>query len=315
MAINRSDLQLGPARVVFAGASFFSKDVIQLKADKTTFEIKTDAHGKLDDRVDSRQLVASFTPDGRISADIIDALWPYADAKIGDDLYTDTDRPCVFHLSDSGRVTMIAAAITKMPSLKLAATESMIGALEITGLRGNNQEVTVANSLLAIDGAGGTFADTGFAPAGIKTQPYTGTFGAVAGFADFYTEDGFTVDFDLQTQDIVIDQYGLITKKLVSVGIMVKCKPVGVTTAQILAALKLQDAAADPRGASFADTGFQLQIKGADAVNYVTIPKAELKTAGYRYGSLQLRNDEIGFVGARTFTAGSQNALWTLAAA
>ena len=45
----------------------------------------------------------------------------------------------------------------------------------------------------------------------------------------------------------------------------------------------------------------------------VTLPYL-LKSAGYRFGSTALRNREIGFVAARTFTSGAQNALFTLGA-
>ena len=55
-------------------------------------------------------------------------------------------------------------------------------------------------------------------------------------------------------------------------------------------------------------------LVGADAVTYLTIPKAALRTAGFRFGATVLKNGELGFYCARNFTAGVQQALMTLAA-
>jgi hypothetical protein len=317
--MNRCALIRTPSRIAFAGASFFTKDAQEVKINQDTIEIKTDAHGKVDERVIDVMAVATGTPEGRWSAAIIAALWPYSNTTVGTDVYnlvggTDTDTPCEFHCSDSSLVTLIAAAITKMPSLKFSSKESLVGQVEITGVRGNDMAWDDADSLISVAATGGDIADATFAPALIKTQPYTGVLTGVSGFdTGFDTEDGFEFVPEVKLQDGETNNVGKITKHFVEASALVKCKPVGPTIDQILAAAYVQDTGAS-RGQSLAAVGVELVITGGDGIDYLTIPNAAIKGPGFRFGALTLQNGEIGFVASRTYSAGVQQPLWTLAA-
>lgn len=315
--MNRSALVAGPCKMVFAGATLFSKDDVSVRLDQKTFDIRTAVHGKVDERVQDVSAELKFTPEGRWNAATIAALFPYANTACGTSIYTDVDRPCALHGSDATITTLKAAAVTQMPNMKFSSTETLVGSVGITGVRGNNLDWDDADSLLAIAGSGGSIADATFAPNLIKTQPYTLDFGTDLGgtptyvFEDMDSEDGFTFETSLELADITVDRLGLVDKKLISVGCMVKVKPVGPSAAAILAALKIQDTGA-ARGRSLGSN--ELRITGADGITYLTIPSCDVKTAGFRFGTTVLRNDELGFVAGRTFTSGAQNALFTLAA-
>lgn len=325
MSVGRTGLVVGPAKLTHRGATFFSKEDFVINTSLDTFEIKTSPHGKVDERAIEVKAECQVTPEGRYTQTLIDALWlPFANMKIGTSLigYTfvspdvtavnsATDYPLVASALDGQKHTIVAAGVTKPPDIILSATKTMIGAATITGVRGNDLSWTDANSIYKVE-AGGEIADATFDPQDIKTQPYTATWGTVDGFADFETEDGFTVSWDVATQEMKTDTAGIVDIRLTQIAVMVKCVPIGPTAAQIQAALHYQGAEA--RGHSLAGVGDDLVITGADTIDYVTIPVASLKTAGYRFGSTVLRNNEIGFVAARTFSGGAQQPLFSLAA-
>lgn len=336
MSVGRTGLVVGPAKLVHRGATLFTKDDFEVNTSVDTFNINTSPHGKVDERAIEAKAECSFTPEGRYAAALIGALWsPFANMKIGTSLvgYTatingttgaatitavnsSTDEPLVISAADGQVHTIIAAAVTKPPDILLSATKTMIGQATISGVRQNGKAWTDADSLYTIGSADGdtNIADSTFAPSSIRTQPYTAIWTGISGFdTAFESEDGFTVSWDVKTTDMKTDTSGVVDIRLTEIAVMVKCVPIGPTAAQIQAALKYQGSGS-ARGHSLAGVGAQLQITGADSTNYVTIPTASLKTAGYRFGSTALRNREIGFVAARTFSGGAQQPLFTLGA-
>lgn len=316
--INRDSLIQGPARAAFAApsgaVSFYSKNDLEPKIDRQTFKLATSQTGQFDERDEDYQVKLDLTPDGRWTAALIAALWPYGNTIRGTPLWTNTDRALALHASNGYIHTLIAAAITKMPNILFSSRESLIGSAEFTGLRGNAMEVSDESSLYTIATNGATFADAAFATALVKTQKYTLSVAGLTGFSDQDSEKGFAVEFSMTTQQQRTNNVGVLNYFFDTLEMMVKFAPVGVTEAQLLAAMKVQGAGAGI-GASSAARGAQLTIVGADGITYLTIPNASLKTAGYRFGSTVLRNGEVAFVGNRTFAAGVQQSLFTLAAA
>lgn len=309
--MNRSALIAGPAKYVFGAAAWYNKNPAEIKIEQETINIAPDALGKLDERVIEVEAKLSVVPEGRWNADLIAALHPHTNATIGSNIFTDTDVPLAVHASDGALHTIVSAAVTKQPNIRFSVKETLVEAVEITGLRGNDKAWSDANGIYTVAG-GSTFADAGWTgPALIKTQPYFLTWGAVAGFSAIDTEEGFTFETTLELQPMGTDALGRMTYKFKSLGAMVRFMPVGPTSAQILAAMNIQGGSA-VRGQSLS-SGEQLTIVGADTVTYLTIPDCGLKSAGYRFGSTTLRHGEIGIVAVRTFSAGAQQPLYTLA--
>jgi hypothetical protein len=309
MAIARTALVVGPAKVTQNGGTFFTKGNIEPRLDMETLEIATDMHGKVDERVIEVPVEVGFVPEGAWKAVNIAALWPYANPTFGSSVFGAADKPMVLTGNDGAIHTIHASALTKMPSLLLSATKTMIGEARFRGVRKDNTEWTAADTLYSI--TSGAYADTTFVPAQIKVQRYTAAIVALTGFTSFDTEDGWTIDFDTGLTYITTDGGGAIDAKLTSVSVMAKCKPIGPTSTQIVDALKYQGAGAS-RGRSIQGAN-DLVITGEDATTIITINKPGMRQAGFRFGSTVLRQGEIGFVATRTVAAGVPGALFSLA--
>lgn len=329
--MTRNDLIVGPARCSFNGATWFTKDDIATALDQETFQIDTSPHGKIDERVVDIKAEATQTPAGQWNAAFAAAIWNnYANKVIGNSIFTAADIPFVVKATDLtfGLHTMPCAAVTKLPDIVLSAVKTMIGSMTVTGIRGllaAGQGWSTPNMVYKVEASDGNIVGDaaanppdGFNAADIVTQPYYGNWGAVAGFtgagtAGFETEEGWTISFDLQTEQRKVDSLGTIDYKFKSIAIMAKCIPIGPTASDILNASKIQGLGT-VRGQSMAAGGFPLTITGADTSVPISIPLAYLKTSGFRFGATVLRNNEIGFVGARPFAAGVQSALYTITA-
>lgn len=313
---NRSAIVQGPAKVVFnapAGAvTFHTADDISYNIIRRTIPIRTALHGVIDQRDQDVMLDASIRPDGRFTAALIAALWPYSNSSMGTPLFTDTDRTLVLHGSDGATHTWAASAVTRMPDLLFSAVATLVGEVGFTGLTKNGSTWATANRLLTI-GTGADPVDSAFTVAGIKTQTYTAALAGITGFTSFESVDGFRVSFLLETEDLTLDSVGIYQKAIRNVGIAVRCIPVGPTSAQLLTALNVQETGTK-RGQSMNAGAAAFTIVGADTVTYLTIPKCTIETGTFRFGSSAqaLRVGEVAFVATRNFSSGAQQALWTL---
>lgn len=318
MSIARSALVVGPAKCVHtptggSAATFFTNEAFEVKLLDKRFEVQPQGFTQADQRDEDRMVEFDVAPDGRWSAAMIAALWPYLNATPGQSMPTNTDQPFVAHGADAALLTVLASYVKKMPSLILSAKKSLIGSAGFRGILGSNMDPDDADSYFTYAASGGTFADSGFTLAAIKTQPYTAAWGVVTGFGSVIAEEGFQIDFDVQSKELALDGLGTVVEVIQKVGVMVKCRPVGPTAAQILTALKFQGSG-NAMGRSHQAGASALTITGADGINYFTSAKMSLVEAGYRFGSDVLRNGEIGWVANLNPSTGAQTALATLAA-
>jgi hypothetical protein len=337
---SRTSLVRGPALCSYRGGKAFSKEDFEIKTNLETLEIDTSAHGKVDERAINAHVEASFTPEGRWSNALINAIWSdFANMVKGTSLvgYTAThagsvstitamnsatDNPFVASAADGEVHTIVAASVNKLPEIFLSAKKTLIGSLGLRGYRSNAKGWQDAGSLYTI-GAGGSIVDATFTPEGIVVQPYTAVWGGVAGFTSFDTEDGWTIRFNLTTKEIEVDSQGKIDVAFDKLEVMASCVPVGPTSAQILTACNIQGlsgAHGMTRGYSLQNDGSggvvpDLVISGQDAATIVTIGAANIKTSGFAFGAVKLRAGEVGWVATRKFTAGAQQPLFALAAA
>lgn len=305
----------GPAKIVRGAGIVYTKDDIAANIVRNTFDIGTSAFGKVDERDLDAFVELTFTPEGRWDSDTLGFLWPYASTVAGASLLTASDVPTVITDSNAHVHTLPASCVTQMPSIVLSATKTMIGQATIMGARSDASDWEDPDELYDVALMGGTFADSGFSPSLIKTQPYQGVWGggsAPTGFAAIDTEDGWTIDFDLQTTPIVTDRQGTLDFRFVSLGVMARCMPIGPSADQVVDASLTQGAGAR-RGRSLGSQALDLVISGDDMTTAVTLKSAGMKGAGFRFGSTVLRNGEVAFVATRTFSGGLPAALFTLA--
>jgi hypothetical protein len=297
MAITRSSLKTGPAIVTFDGATVYFKDGLKLTETIETFDVNVDNYGKVDDRVKDRKVTISGTPAGEWES--LSMLFPWLGAVIGSRAHGDTDRALVIHAIDGTRYTYHNATLTKMPTLKFAATETLLGEVEWTARVKDNTEPTAANALFTRDTS--TFTDTSFVTANVRTQPYTLHWGSSPWDA-FATVDGVEVSFDTSWQDLMVDGYGVLDQILSDVQVSAKFKPLGITQADIDAKLLLQGAAGAAQGSSLNARGTDLVITGSSV--HVILRGAAAKSMGQEFGMGKLRNGEMEVVATRTFASG-----------
>jgi hypothetical protein len=296
MAIKRSSIKTGPAIVGYNGAKIYFRDGIIITETVETFDIAVDNWGpKTDQRVKDRFATVSGTPAGEWRD--LAVLWPWLNAPVGTRLHGDTDTALTVHALDGTLYTYHNAAITKMPGLRFAATETMLDSIEFTCRVADETEPTEAGAIFTRSTA--EFTDKSFQLARVKNQPYALKWGS-APWDDFKTSEGVTVEFDLQTEDVTCDGYGVLDQILTGVGVSARFSPM-LPQSAIDAKLALQGAAASAQGASLNARATDLIISGPDV--YVALYSVAAASAGQNFGMAKLRNGEISAVATRGFDA------------
>lgn len=320
MALARVNYVVGPAKLVRSTGICFTKANFAVRLDKAMTPVVVDAYGQIDERDEDIIVKADFVPEGRWNSATRSFLWPYLNPTIGSDLFGTSDTPCLIHDSNSHLHTIIASAVTKMPSIKLSAKETMIGSAEISGVRSSTKGWADAASLYTVAASGGTLTDTGFSTDLIKIQTYVGVWTGITGFTTITTEQGWEIDFNTELHWVKCDDIGTVKATLKSVSVMAKCIPIGTPAASVAATDQVNLDAAQyiqvtggARGRSLNANGADLVITGADGTTIITIKNAGLVRAGYRFGSDVLRQGEFGWVATRSFATGVAGALCTLA--
>jgi hypothetical protein len=328
--INRNQYVVGPCRITRGTGEAFTKGPAILRLEKSFTPVEVDAFGFVDQRDDDILIKLDFTPEGRVDANTLSFMYPYLNPVVGVDIFGPTaDTPTVLLASDgvnNDTHTILCSAVTQMPQLILSAGKTMFGPMEITGVRAATKGWADAASLYTVStaAAAGSLSSATMTgselPEAIKIQSWTGVWGALTGFTNIQTEDGWTIDFDLGLQWIKTDKLGTVCAKLKSLKVMAKCVPLG-TPSMLVAATDLANSelqllvqsATGGRGrssnAAVTTTSHDLTITGADAKTVVVIKSATLVSEGFRFGSEVLRQGEMGWVATRTFATGTVGAI------
>jgi hypothetical protein len=122
-------------------------------------------------------------------------------------------------------------------------------------------------------------------------------------------QDGFLLSPAIVTENISVDNYGIIDMALKSVSGMVRFKPANLTEAQLDALISLQGAAALLPGTVIGDGGSDLVISSNRLV--ATLKMAGAVDYGLLYATGRLRAGEVAFGAATTFASGAPNPIFT----
>jgi hypothetical protein len=204
--------------------------------------------------------------------------------------------------NDGTRVTLHNAAVTKMPAVNPASQKTLWSGVEFECFAKNGIPWTTADAFYTIDTA--AFADSGFDPADIITQPYSLTWGS-APWSGIYTKNGFVIEPSLTLEAVEDDVSGILTRRISSLVFTAKAQPEGPDLSDVLTALKLQGAGAT-RGRSLA--GSDLNIQGTGV--YVRLYAAALVGGPAQWSSKLDRVGELTWQATRTFTMGVANPLF-----
>jgi hypothetical protein len=211
-------------------------------------------------------------------------------------------QPLVIHGNDGTRVTLHNAAVSQMPAITFSSQATLWGPVQFEAFSKNGVAWTTANAYYTLDSA--AFADEGFDPSDILTQPYTLTWGA-APWSGLSTKAGITVANTLTLEPIEDDASGVLTRRIAAVGFTATAQPMGPSLADLLTKLGIQGAGAT-RGRSL--SGDNLNIEGTGV--YARLYAAALTGGPAVWSSRLDRLGDLTWQATRTFTEGVANPLF-----
>ncbi|GEM_PF-5047975 len=299
MTISASDIIRGPAIIFIGATAIYTEGDIETVERIETFDISTAMFGpQTDQRVDAILQEISFTPSGDWAYRT--ALLPYLNPTIGSSIFTGQD--VHIHTAAGVKKTLHNAAITQMPSLIFSTNKELFGDVTITAIGADNTAWSDAAKRQSITSE--AFSDTSFDPDNIITQDYAVSWGASSPWDDIESEEGVTIEFDLQLEPVTTDSQGIVDMSIANLGVTARLMPVGVTEAEMLALLKIQGAGMR-RGRSLRNNINDLVIAGASNTVRATINQASPVAGPTRYGQTTLRHGELGFNSVREFSMGA----------
>ena len=287
MATTRQSIIRGPGTVMFGGLKIHDSSGITADIESSTQEIPSSIAGKLDTIKTDQTGKISLTPVGNITQALLDLFFPSWMKKpvFGTSIMGDADKPIVVSSRAGTKVTFACAGLTKCPELLLSPVKTAFGGIEFTAVVANGKlpgDTGAFYSVAAAEYDGGEPKREG-----LSGCHYQATFGDLA-IPD--TQDGWTVTPELQLEPVGSDSQGTIDYTLSGVTVRASCTPLGLSEADILAALPVGKG----RGASLASAS-DLVIAAGGGLS-VTLKNAALVTGPIQWGASQLRAGQLGFV-------------------
>lgn len=300
MSLDRATIERGPAVATFDGATFYSKSDITVTPVIDTIDILTSRFGRVDQRHRARRVTVEFELAGEWES--LAVLFPYASTNIGTSVFGSSDKPLVINTVGGKKLTLPAAAITRMPSIMMSVGKTLLGTIQFTGILANDTEPDDEGSYF-VSASESYPGDAGFSAAAIKTLAYSSAWGSTAPFDAFHTEAGWQIDFDLRLQEDTADGLGVIDMMFSSLSVSAKAIPVGPTQAELLAKLQMEA----KLGASVATTD-HLNISATGV--YVRLYNAALRAGQFAHGPQTKTNREFEWIATRSITGGAPDPLF-----
>lgn len=302
MATTRQSIIRGPGTVSFGSVKLFDKDGITAEIESNSQEVPSSISGTLDTIKTDQIGRVSITPVGNLSEALLGVLYPSftQTPEIGRSLLGTNDAPLVVSSRAGMKVTFTAAALTQLPELRLSPIATAFGQAQFTALVPNGKLPDDSTTKFYTT-ASANYADGEPPRDGLSGFHYQGTYGNLE-IPD--TLDGWTVSPELQTEAVTTDSQGTIDYTLTGITVRASCTPLGLSEAQILAALPVLRG----RGKSLASAS-DLVISSTGGLT-VTLKHAALVAGPLQWGATMLRAGQIGF------TANidpSNGALWSVA--
>ena len=298
--IDRTLILKSPGAVTYNGATILSQGDITVELITEYFEVGSSPFGAVSRRVQDRRVEISLTP---LMWNDLAKLFPYATKNIGDTIYGGTDLPLVITPRNGAPLTVANVAVTALPSIKLSATQSIMGSMKFTGLCANAADPATVANFFSFGVAASAVALTGLDLSKIPNALYTLALNAV----NYRSSDGFSIDFDLGLDADKPDGDPTVNMRVTKLDARMRFTPVGLTEAQYATLLSLGMAF----GIGAAPTGYAAAITSSAGPS-VSLGNTILTTGRVGYGATLDRTGEIELQSVRTVTAGNLAALWTI---
>jgi len=302
----------GPAIIQFNGVSYYFKTGLKGAIKRTLAKIEVDAFGQIAEVAKDCVVEFTGTPAGAIRAADLAGQMPYLPSNIGQSIFGTADVPLTIQtMNDGAAITWQRGAISKYAPILLSATRGTIyqGDMTFSCLMASTFNPAAATTWKTISPS--AFRDTSFDPATIQPAEYTAAWGGVAPYNCMIAQDGFLLSPSIATENISVDNYGIIDMALKGIGGMVRFKPANLTEAQLDALISLQGAGALLPGSVIGDGGNDLVITSNRLV--ATLKMAGAVDYGLLYATGRLRTGEVAFAAAMTFASGAPNPIFTFA--
>ncbi len=300
----------GPAIITFNGVSYYFRAGLKGTIKRTRAKIEVDAFGEIAKVAKDCIVEFSGIPAGEIRAADLSGQMPYAPAMVGASIFGSADTPLVVQtINDGATITWSRGAISKYAPILLSATHGTLyqGEMTFACLMASSFNITSTTAWKNI--SSNAFADTTFDPLKVRMAQYTAAWGSTPPYNAMISEDGFTLIPSIVTENISVDNYGVIDMVLKSMTGTAQFKPANLTEAQIDALIALQGANAMLPGYAIGDGGNDLVISSNLLV--ATLKQAAAVDYELMYATGRLRAGEVAFGAATTFTNGVPNPLFT----
>lgn len=301
----------GPCLITYDGNKFWSKDGVQIDLRTKTFGIQTDAHGLVDERRDDAFYTITLTPLGTYGAIPLTQMLAIINSAPGTQLFGASPKVLTIKPLLSGQKgwSFPRAAMTKLPSMSLSAVKEPWGSMTFTAIRPGTPDD--ADSLVTqLDYE--AISDTPVA-SDICTHAFYGTWdedpsdpGESNPWVTLDTDNGWTLDFGLQTVENRSDAVGLCGMTIVDTSVMVKATPLTITEAQLLTALQQNISHHRGRSARHISSDRKLYLASTDNLHQFTINSAALVSAKAAWGTKTNRIGECEWHAQRVFSGGAQ---------
>lgn len=300
--ITRPRIILGPAYHSLGSAPVVWRGIGDVKVNPTFewLDVKDALRGVIDKIAKNRFVTVSHTPRYYDPTVTNPFFFPYINLNntpVGYQIFGVTDTPYSVLGNNKDQISLIAAAVTKMPNFFLGVEKDFYTSeLEITGVGGTGLDFSAANSIIGSTMTAGTYADPAVPGTSVlNQQKFTAAWGAFAGFTSFQGFKGFefTHELSLKWHD---DNGQYIGASIVSYRCMAKVIASGNTMAQMLSAMAFSGPGA-AQGQRASSQSANLVVTGATGGYSATIPNAVIESGGFVFGNETLRQGEIAFVG------------------
>lgn len=315
MSLTRSGISRGAAKVTWNGATFFSRDAINLRALPQWTPLQTSVHGVID------QIRKDFTVKITLRLwgawENLSVLFPSgATTPVpGTGIYSTTDLPLVILARNGDQITIHNAQITKLADLYLGVDDEIYAAdVEFTGVIADGKNPEDASAYYTI-ATGQSYTDTTFAKTNFKAQRYSAAWGAVAGFTAFQAEKGWRINWSYDLQPAYSANIGTYDMILQNFEGEARCIPIGQPTlAQLETAANAGANASNLLGHLLSGgqtAAADLVITGSGAS--VTLKNAGIMEHGYNFSTTATRIGEVAWKSTVGFTTGTAAARAALA--
>lgn len=306
MTVTAASFSQGPAIFEYKNSVFFCAGDATVEEKIEYFTVPT-PYGDRDKRYKQKITEITFTPVGAWTPDDIATLYPYLDSPVNTNMFANAST-CICHSFDGNTITVPGCAVVAMPTLKLAASSTMIGAVTLRSYQPD--AANWSRHTLNAD----AFTSTGYSDATIPTLAYYGQWGATEPWDNFETdENGFEMAFAMQTSAKGNDRTGTLTEFLQSVSLEIKVTPCAATTAQMQDLLKAGGEGVKRGARMAAVNGNDLFISGFDTGDPTfAIDCAVPLSAPVIFGPDALRGGQVVFGTERSITNGTFGPLMTI---